>query len=384
MNETRFATFGITIADLCAAGLEIPVIGDGRNFQPFLAAGCPDFHIVADTGVETKVSGALCNDAVVQSKQFRCFAGSFQHPFMFFLAFFRQAVAVHFDFIKLMSAFDAAHIATGTHLFPAEAGRVGSEAHRQLCFINNFAHVKPGKRDFSSRNHPEIFLYIMIEVIGEFRQLSCTIKDFTFDHERQVAFLVSLLFVQVQHISNQSAFQLSALSIQHIEAGSGKLGSAVKIHNAEVGTQIPVRLILKFMLKLHTKSLDDLVFRITDAIRNLFIRDVRDIGDNVLQFFFCFFGLFVQFGNAVTDHFHGSDTFLAFGRIFSLADGFGFAVAFGFQCFCLAQQFAAGFVQFKQAVDIFNAHLSVAHGFFYKFRIFTNQCNVQHFYISSG
>ncbi|MPM83844.1 hypothetical protein SDC9_130913 [bioreactor metagenome] len=81
MYQAGLAAIGWLVFDVGTPGLEIAHIGDGRDFQPFIAARRPDLNIVGDAGIEAKIARAQAFDAVGQAKAFAGILGVFKHLF---------------------------------------------------------------------------------------------------------------------------------------------------------------------------------------------------------------------------------------------------------------------------------------------------------------
>ena len=77
------------------------------------------------------IAGAELLHTIGNAQQGAGLFGILQHFLVHGFRFFRLAVDVHLDLVELMSAFDAAHVASRAHLLAAEAGRVGGVQLRQ-------------------------------------------------------------------------------------------------------------------------------------------------------------------------------------------------------------------------------------------------------------
>ena len=100
--------------------------------------------------------------------------------------------------------------------------------------------MQAGQRNLGGGHQVQVLLVVLVQVVGELGQLARAEDRLGLDHEGQVAFLVALAAVQVQHERDQGALQLRAGAVQHIESRAGDLGAALEVDDAKRRSQIPV------------------------------------------------------------------------------------------------------------------------------------------------
>ena len=141
MHQAYFSAILRTILDVGAPGLEIFDVRNRRNFQPLLTTRRPDFDIIRDARVEPQVASTQQHGAVSQPKINTHLAGIFHHSGQLGFRILWLGKGVHFHFIELVAALDAADIPTSAHLFTSEAGFISRVAERQLRLIQDLVHV---------------------------------------------------------------------------------------------------------------------------------------------------------------------------------------------------------------------------------------------------
>ena len=117
--------------------------------------GQPHLDVVGLLRRKTHIAGAQGHDAIVQTEPPQDLLGAGQHALVFVLRLLRRRDGDELDFGELMLADHAARVLAGGAGFGTEAGRAGSEPHRQLRFVDDgFAH-EIGERHFGGGDEPE-------------------------------------------------------------------------------------------------------------------------------------------------------------------------------------------------------------------------------------
>jgi hypothetical protein len=98
--------------------------------------------------------------------------GISEHPAELLIRRLRLGELVKFHFVELVPSLDPPGVFARRHLFPAEAGGVSNIIYWQGPRRYDFIAVEVGQRHLGSGYEPEIILFIMVEVIGEFGQLA--------------------------------------------------------------------------------------------------------------------------------------------------------------------------------------------------------------------
>ena len=116
----------------------------------------------------------------------------------------------------------------------------------ELIGVQDFVAVQVGHGNFSRGNQPEIVLLVVVEVVGEQREIARTFHDFAPHQDRQGNLRVSVLpAVQVQHPRYDRAFQTRAVTVQRVKAAAREFHAALEVDDSETFGQVPVWLCVK-------------------------------------------------------------------------------------------------------------------------------------------
>ena len=169
VNEFGFGAGRAPKANVAAPRLKIAHIRRARNFEPFANAGRPHFEVIRFRRAKAEVARAELFDAVRNFELQQNVLDVREHVLQFLFRLFGLAVFVHFHFVELKAALDAARVFARREIFFAKARRVRGVIQRQLFAVENFVHVQTRERNFRRRHEPRIALDIVIQIFTEFR-----------------------------------------------------------------------------------------------------------------------------------------------------------------------------------------------------------------------
>ena len=146
----------------------------------------------------------------------------------------------HLHLVELVDAEHAARHLAGAAGFAAEAGRVGGELDgrlwgdlRELHAVEDVVAVEVGDGHLGGGDQPEVVGVRVVEVLGELRELAGAGHGRGVDHEgREHLGVALLLAVDVEHVLDERALELGALSEDDGEAGAGELHAAREVEDA--------------------------------------------------------------------------------------------------------------------------------------------------------
>ena len=363
MDEAHLAAVAGTVLDVGAARLEIAVVRDRRDLQPFVTARRPDLDIVSHLRAKAQVAGTQLFNPIGQSKFCAGLLGVGAHLLQHLIRFVWSAEDVHFDLVELVAAFDAAHVAASAHLLTAETGRVSGVVERERRLVQDLIHVQTGERHLGRRHHPQVVLNIVIQVIGELGQLPRAEERGRLDHERRIFFSVALAGVQVKHPGDQGALQARSRAAQHVEARAGDLDAALEVEDAERRSQVPVGFRLEIVFGQLPDRLDDDIFVLILAEGNARVGEVGDGRRHSLQLLFDLTHFLIECRDLIADGAHRLDLDLARRGVLHLPDFLRDGVALGLERLDIGQNGAALFIQFQDGIDGRGIQLAVAQGF---------------------
>jgi hypothetical protein len=133
--------------------------------------------------------------------------------------------------------------------------------------------------------------------------------------------------MHIEHPLNQRALQLGAGPGKHIETRARQFDAAFKIHDAQRGTQIPMRYRLKIEWARLAHRFDDNIFAVVFAKRYILVRQIGHHSQQIIQARLGIVDDFFQPINACVDLAHLRLFCFAFGFIFHTSDFFGQCVA---------------------------------------------------------
>ena len=166
---------------------------------------------------ESHVGGAERHDAIVQAEFLQDGLGVVGELFEFVVGSFGTSKLYQLHFLKLVLANDSADVFAIRSGFAAKAGRVGGEADRQACAVENFVAIEIGDWDFGGRNQPKVFFAVRHakQILRKLRQLAGAVHRFGIHEVWRQHFGVSVLAgVQVEHEVGESALETRAPSAQ--------------------------------------------------------------------------------------------------------------------------------------------------------------------------
>ena len=225
-----------------AARLEVGAVAARADLEPFVAARGPQLDVVLLGGDEAEIAGADGDHAVRDAEAARNVVGVADDLLQRRGGVARRHELVHLDLVELVAALDAAHVAPGRHLLAPEAGGVGDVRERQDAVVEDLVAVQVGDRDLRRGDHPEIVLGVVVDVVGELRQLPGAVDALLLDQVRRVDLGVAVLArVQIEHPGDQRALQAGPLALEDVEARAGDLDAAIEVDNVEIDTDLPMR-----------------------------------------------------------------------------------------------------------------------------------------------
>ncbi len=180
-----------------------------------------------------------------------------------------------------MLADEATGIATGGTGFGTEAGRVGGELVGQLVAVEDVVTEHVGDGDLRGRDEEQVVCGLE-GVLLELRQLAGTGHGCAIDEERREDFRITVFGVGVQVVVDDGALESGAGAFVEMEAGSGDFRGGLRVQDAEVSTEVPVRFGFEAEVFRLAPAADLNVFGVILADRDALVRNVRDAEDDLL------------------------------------------------------------------------------------------------------
>ncbi len=287
----------------------------------------------------------------------------------------------HLDLVELVHAQHAArHLARAARL-AAEARRIGRQLDRKLLSVQNVVAVVVRDRDLRRRDEPEVVHVAVVQVFGELRQLARARHGRRIHDERRQHFRIPLLLaVQVEHVLDERALQLGALSQDDREARARQLDAAREVENAQFLADFHVVQNREVAVLPFAHEPHDLVRRAVQPRRDLRRGDVGDHEERFAQIVLDRGQFAVDFGDAVA---HGAHLGLGRGNVAAgggdFADFLRRGVALGLQRLGLAQKRAAFRVQIARLLEPCTLHAAAGERLRGGFKIVSQLLDIDHF-----
>jgi len=81
--------------------------------------------------------------------------------------------------------------------------------------------VKVGQGHLRGGDKPQVILFIVVEVIGKFRQVARTYHTFPLHHKWGIYLLVAVLGgMEVEHKGDEGSLKSGAYPLEHVKAGA--------------------------------------------------------------------------------------------------------------------------------------------------------------------
>src|SRR5207302_3221375 len=105
--------------------------------------------------------------------------------------------------------------------------------------------MQVGEGDLRGGEEPVVLFGVVENVLAELREPTARPKILFAQHRWGIDLEVSVCYVLVEHPGDQAASEASAGSLQHDEAASRKLGSALEVDDVHRCTYRPARHVLQ-------------------------------------------------------------------------------------------------------------------------------------------
>src|SRR6202050_2446183 len=241
MHQLRLAAF-FPEPNLRATRLKIGKVRARGNPQPLGDTRRPHLDVVFARRRKSQVAGAHLNHTKWNLQAAANLACILDQLFELGIRGRRMHQLDHLDFVKLMTALDAAHVAPGGHFLAPKTRRIRGQVNRQSIGVEYLARIHTGQRHLGGWDKPEILLLVAIHRVLELRQMCAADHRRGIHHQGRRDFEITLLLgLHVEHPRDQRTLEPRTRAEQKMKSSAGDFYSALEIDNAQRLAELPMR-----------------------------------------------------------------------------------------------------------------------------------------------